>query len=138
MANPTCKSCGLRGVCHDSKTSWIFFLVGVVATIAMRIIEPVRAIDPIYGKLSWYVGVTGFFLFFVYKYRVLRGRSKIIKDSGLKEKLASNKELSVEDRGVLSELVCSQDNRKERINFIVIFGLSAIALAVALWFDLTA
>jgi uncharacterized membrane protein len=138
MANPECKSCRMRGVCRDSKTSWMFFFIGVIATIALRIIEPVRAVNPFYAKISWYVGVTGFFLFFVYKYLELNKRSKIIRETGLKEKLASSAKLSDDEYMLLSEIVCSQGNWKERANFLVIFTLSAVALALALWIDLIA
>jgi len=135
MSKPECKSCGFRGVCRDSAASWVFFSIGVVATVAMRVIEPLRSVSPLYGKISWYVGVAGFLLFFIYKYLGSRRRSEVIRLSGLKEKLESNSGLTAVDYGVLAELVCSEDNWKERVNFFVIFALSAAALAVALWMD---
>ncbi|MFH1403399.1 MAG: hypothetical protein ABIH11_03940 [Candidatus Altiarchaeota archaeon] len=132
-----CEGCRLRGVCSSSRASWVFFLIGVVATVAMRVIEPLRSIDQSYGKISWYVGVIGFFLFFVYKYRVLREKSRIIRDSNLMGRLSSREGLSESDYPLLMELVCSQDNWKERTNFMVIFILSAVALVFALWLDLS-
>jgi len=131
-----CRSCRLRAVCGDSMTSWFFFFVGIVATVAMRVIEPLRTVNPLWGKVSWYVGVWGFVLFFVYKYRVLKGRSRIIKESRLKEKLAHGSRLADEDNGLLLEIVCSEDNWKERVNFLVIFGVSVLALIYAILTDL--
>lgn len=137
MTKPGCSACAARGLCASSKASLVFFLVGLIATVAMRVIEPLRALDPSYGKAAWYVGVTGFFLFFVYKYRELAARSALINDNRLKEKLAKEKPLTKDDYAILSALVCSQDNRKERINFFVIFSSSAVVLLIALYFELS-
>ncbi len=130
-----CATCGMHKVCRQSRLSWIFFFIGVLATVAMRVIEPLRSINPVYGKASWYVGVGGFLVFFIYKYRILRLRSKLIKDSELKVKLSKSGGLATADYHLLSELVCSQDNWGERANFFIIFALSGIALAVAAYFD---
>jgi len=86
----------------------------------------------VYGKVSWYIGVFGFFVFFIFKYREARARAKVIKATDLKDKLASSEKLLPEDYTLLSSIVCSQDNAKERANFFVIFALSAVALAYAL------
>jgi hypothetical protein len=137
MEGKKCESCSLRGVCRESTASWIFFMVGLIATIAMRIIEPLNVFSPVYGKISWYVGVLGFTLFFLYKYRVLLGQNRIILETGLKEKLSSHGNLSDGDFALLSQILCSQYNWKERVNFIAIFSLSALALALALYTDLT-
>ncbi|MFH0859789.1 MAG: hypothetical protein V1921_01175 [Candidatus Altiarchaeota archaeon] len=136
MTRPVCETCGMRHVCRDSSASWIFFLIGIIATISLRIIEPLRNISPSYAKISWYVGVTGFLLFFIYKYRILKQKSEVIRETGLKDKLFASSKLTTEDYTLLSEIVCSQDNWKERANFMVIFALSGLALLVALWFEL--
>ncbi|MFH1055989.1 MAG: hypothetical protein V1744_07860 [Candidatus Altiarchaeota archaeon] len=136
MANPDCKSCRLNSACRDSKASWVFFFIGVIATVALRIIEPIRVFNPLYGKMAWYVGVAGFLLFFIYKYNALKKTSTLIQEAGLKEKLASASPLSEYDYSLVSEIVCAQDNWKERTNYFVIFVLSAAALLFALWVDL--
>lgn len=132
----SCETCSMRSACRYSTSSWLFFLVGLVATIAMRVIEPLRLVDPLYAKISWYVGVSGFFLFFVYKYLGLRESSRVIGKSGLAEKLSSRGELSRGDYLLVREVLCSHDNWQERVNFFVIFALSAVALLVALFYDL--
>ena len=123
-------------VCKGNANSWVFFIIGIIATIAMRIIEPLNIVDPFYGKLSWYIGVTGFFLFFVYKYRIQSARKKIIEENHLVEKLAGDEKLSPAENMLVAELVCSQRSWKERANFFVIFALSLLALLVALIADL--
>ncbi|MFC2162771.1 hypothetical protein ACFLRF_03745 [Candidatus Altiarchaeota archaeon] len=136
MDKGICRTCGMRKACRDSKTSWIFFLIGIIATIALRIIEPLKSIDPLYAKLSWYVGVAGFLLFFIYKYRIQAERSRLINSMKLKEKLESRTSLSDDEYGLLRSIVCSQDNWKERVNYLAIFVFSGLALIVALFLDL--
>lgn len=136
MAKPDCKNCSMAGVCRGNANSWIFFIIGIIATIAMRIIEPMNLLDPFYGKLSWYIGVTGFFIFFVYKYRVQTARKKIIEDHSLVEKISGAQKLSPEENMLVARLVCSQRSWQERANFFVIFALSLLALLVALIADL--
>lgn len=135
MEKPVCASCGMRGACRNSAASWLFFFIGIIATIAMRIIEPLNLLNPLYGKLAWYVGVSGFFLFFVYKYREMKVRSRLIEELGLIPTLASERPLGKEERMLLAELVCSQNSWKERANFFAIFSLSALALIFSLYMD---
>jgi len=132
-----CENCHLKKSCQDSKVANIFFVIGVVATVAMRVIEPLRLIDPFYAKLAWYIGVTGFFLFFIYKYKQSRDRAKVIEEHSLRQKINSDEPLKIEDRQILNQLICSNDNQRERINFFIIFALSLAALIVALAAELT-
>ena len=135
MGNKKCEGCSQRKACQDSLTSWAFFLVGIIATVALRVIVVVEEIDPAYGRVAWYVGVIGFILFFVYKFRLLRESAAIIKKSGLRRKIAQEKELGRRDYVLLGELVCAQDNWKERMNFFIIFLLSGLALLFAIYLD---
>jgi hypothetical protein len=127
----------MKAVCRDSRISWLFFIVGLIATIALRVIEPLRLFDPLYAKVSWYVGVSGFFLFFAYKYAGILRTSRLVRESGLMERIHCKSKLSEGDYSLLAGVICAQDNWKERVNYFAIFLLSAAALAVALWFDLT-
>jgi hypothetical protein len=136
MSANSCRTCPARGVCRDCAASWFFFVVGLIATVALRVIEPLNSINPLYGKIAWYVGISGFILFFLYKYRVLQGQSRMIEESGLKERLSTHSKLSRADFELMSGILCSQYNWKERVSFIAIFGLSAVALAFALYKDL--
>jgi len=135
MGNKKCEGCSQKKVCQDSLASWVFFLVGIIATVALRVIVVVEEIDPSYGRVAWYVGVIGFILFFIYKFKRLRESAAIIKKSGLPHKLAEGSELNKEEYMLLSELVCAQDNWKERANFFIIFLLSSLALLFAVYLD---
>ena len=135
MKNKKCLSCIEYKRCKDSHASWLFFIVGLVATIAIRAVTVLMHMNPVYGKIAWYVGVGGFFLFFIYKFRVSQTRSRAINQRNLVDKINHKKELVEEDYNLIGAILCSLSSKKERINYIFIFGLSAIALLLAVYMD---
>ena len=136
MPTPECKSCTMSGVCRYSILSGVLFLIGMVTVVEMKVLDPLCTIDPIYRKVSWYLGVTAFLLSLVYKYKALRKSAEVIKITGLKEKVTSSAPLNEDDYTLLSEIVCGQDSWRERLNFFVILTLSMLALVLAMWADL--
>lgn len=135
MKNKKCISCAEFKRCKDSQASWVFFIIGLIATVAMRVIPVVTNINPTYGKVAWYVGVGGFFTFFVYKFRVSQARSKSIIQRALLDKINHQDQLKKEDYNLIGTILCSLSSKKERINYMLIFGLSAIALVLAVYMD---
>ena len=130
-----CVNCIERRRCRDSFSSWIFFIIGLIATIAIRVVTVLIKIDPIDGKIAWYVGIAGFFLFFVYMFRISQTRSRLIKQSNLVEKISQRERLTDEDYSLIDDILCALSSRKERINYFFIFGLSALALILAVFLD---
>ena len=135
MNNKKCINCNELKRCSDSSASWIFFIIGLIATIAMRVMTVLMHINPIYGKISWYIGVGGFFMFFMYKFNVNRTRSKLIEQQNIVNKINQEKQLVKEDYKLISEILCSLSSKKERVNYFFIFGLSALALIIAAYID---
>ena len=135
MKNEKCVSCIEYKRCRDSYTSWIFFTIGLIATVAIRAVTVLMHMNPVHGKIAWYTGVSGFFLFFVYKFRVNQARSKLINQRNLVDKVNNQKQLTREDFDTISSLLCALSSKKERINYFFIFGLSAIALILAIYID---
>lgn len=135
MANKKCINCGEYKNCQDSFTSWIFFIIGIIATIALRVVTILISYEPIYGKIAWYIGVLGFFIFFLYKFKVGQSRSRVINKLRLGDKISKKEGLSEEDYKVVGRILCSLSSRKERINYILIFALSAVALLFAVFID---
>ena len=72
--------------CRNDFRSWIFFIVGLIAAISMRVIEPLNIFNNSYGKIAWYIGVSGFFIFFLYKYVVDKRKAELLKKEGLIQK----------------------------------------------------
>jgi len=125
----------MRKSCRDSYASWLFFIVGIIATIAMRVVTVLMYTNPVYGKVAWYIGVTGFFAFFIYKFQISQTRSKLIDEKNIQDKIDSQSQLTEEDYRIISGILCSLRSRKERVNFIFIFVLSAVALLAAIYVD---
>ncbi len=130
-----CLTCSELDKCRDSHASWIFFIIGLIATISIRVVTVLIEINPLYGKAAWYTGVGGFFIFFVYKFRVNRARAELIKKNKLADKVNTKSALTDQDYRLISGILCSLSSKKETINYFFIFGLSAVALALAIYFD---
>jgi len=136
MKDNKCINCQEYNNCRDSFVSWFFFIVGLIATVAIRVVTVLIGLNPVYGKIAWYIGVAGFFVFFVYKFKVNQTRSKLIGQQDLVKKISQKKQLTDEDYSLISSILCSLSSKKERINYLFIFVLSAIALILAVYIDL--
>jgi hypothetical protein len=130
-----CINCSEYKNCKDSFAAWIFFIIGLAATVSIRIMAVLMHFNTIYAKLAWYIGIIGFFIFFLYKFRVSSARSRVIAQQNLVEKINSKKTLSDEDYAVMNAILCGLSSRKEQINYMVIFGLSAITIFFAIYMD---
>ena len=135
MKENKCLNCGEYKRCRESYVSWIFFVIGIIATIAIRIVTVLIHFEPAYGKIAWYIGVGGFFLFFLYKFRINTGRVRIIEQNDLMDKIGERRRLSKDDYRIIDGILCALSSKKERINFFFIFWLSAVALLIALYID---
>ena len=130
-----CIDCVERKRCRDSFASWIFFIIGLIATIAIRVVIVLINVNPIYAKIAWYIGIGGFFIFFVYKFKISQTRAKFINERKLVDKISQKSQLTKEDYDLMNGILCYLTSKKERINYFFIFGLSAIALILAIYFD---
>jgi len=135
MKNKKCLACNEYTSCKDSLSSWFFFIIAIIATVAIRVVTVLIHLNPIYAKIAWYTGISGFFVFFVYKFRVGQARAKHISQRNLVSKISNKKQLSDEDYSLISEILCALSSKKERINYLIIFGLSAVALLLAVYMD---
>ena len=136
MKDRECLACAEYKRCRDSYTSWFFFILGLIATISIRIVTVLMHLNPIYGKVAWYTGVGGFFIFFLYKYRVNTSRARFVEERRLVEKINNQRKLEEEDYRLVSAILCGISSKKDRINYLFIFGLSLLAIVLALYFDL--
>lgn len=135
MKDEKCINCVELSRCRDSYTSWFFFIIGLIATIAIRVVTVLIHLRPVYGKIAWYIGIGGFFIFFLNKYNVNQSRGRLISQKKLIDKVRSPLQLAEEDYNLISDILCSISSRKETINYFFIFGLSALALILAVYVD---
>jgi hypothetical protein len=73
--------------------------------------------------------------FFLYQFKVLSNRSEAIKRQDIVKKFHQKAPLSNEDYDLVRVIVCHLSSNKERINYFVIFALSAIALTIGVYID---
>ena len=135
MDGQKCINCAEYKRCKESSASWLFFIIGLIATIAIRAVTVLIHIGPVYGQIAWYVGVSGFFIFFIYKFKIDQARARLIKGSRLMDKISQGDEIGREDRELIGSVLCALSSNKDRINSFLIFASSAIALIIAVYFD---
>ncbi len=130
-----CLDCGEKIRCRDSFVSWIFFLIGIIATIAVRVVTLLDIHNPLYGKMAWYIGVAGFFIFFIYKFKIESSRSRVIKRAKISHKIHNHEKLDPDDYRLIGSILCSLTSKKDLINYILIFSTSILALLAAFYLD---
>jgi hypothetical protein len=80
----------------------------------------------------WYFGVIGYMLFFMYRYFISQRRKRTIAHSDIIEKIRDGVALSAEDREAALYLLKSVRASQEDWNYLAIFVLSIIAIALDL------
>lgn len=135
MNERDCKNCINKDKCKGGFSSWLFFIIGIISAVSIRTAAFLMHLNPVYAKISWYVGVGGFFVFFVYKFLVSQRNTGMIKQQHILEKLDTKQQLSIDDYSLIYRILCSLTSKKERINYLFIFALSAIALTIAVYLD---
>ncbi|MCG2713020.1 MAG: hypothetical protein L6416_11955 [Candidatus Omnitrophica bacterium] len=133
--NKNCLNCSRQKNCNNSFVSWIFFIIGLIATVAIRIVTVMMNIHPVYGKVALYIGVVGFLFFFIYKFNISRSLANIIQEDNLIGKTREEKPLSSSEYRLIADILCNIRSEKERINYFFIFAASTIALLFAVYFD---
>lgn len=130
-----CHDCFKLNTCRDSVASWVFFVIAIIATISIRAVNVVLDFNPLLAKFFWYAGVSGFFLFFIYKFRHNAALHRELEKSNLTSKLLSRSALSEQDYEILGTIICHLRSKKDKINYFFIFFFSGLALILAVYFD---
>ncbi len=130
-----CMNCSAYNRCKNTATSWLLLFVGLIATISIRLVNLVLHLDPFWPKLLWYVGVGGFCIYFLYKFRQDKTIQKRLDSGGISDKISSRAHLDEADYEFLDGLLCRLKSKKDSINYFFIFFTSAIVLIVAIYQD---
>jgi len=125
-----------KNICKESPVTTLFFIIGLVATISIRLIGVTGLFSAFLTKLLWYVGIVGFLLFFIYKFKAENERRNLVNKTNIIEKIVSDEHFVDEDKNILISVLCSLTSKKDIINYFVIFFTSGVSLVVALLFDL--
>ena len=130
-----CTDCFKLKKCRESSVSWAFFFIALVATVAVRAVNALLDFNLVWAKIFWYVGVVGFFLFFLYKFKHYSVLHRELLRTRLTDKLLKRETLSDHDYDVLGTILCTLSSKKDKINYFFIFVTSGIALILAVYAD---
>ncbi len=111
-----------------------FFWIGIIATVAYRIIIVLNFYSPLWVKIAWYIGTIGFVLYFWHRYNIAKKRAKLIKEHNLIETITDS-EIEPQKKQVLHYLMKTSLTSKARWNSGLIFILSLAALILAIILD---
>jgi hypothetical protein len=109
-----------------------FFVLGLLSSVAFRAIILLQKYGPAWVRPVWYLGVIGYLLFFMYRYYISQRRKRTITHSGIIEKISTGAALSADDREAALYLLKSVRASQEDWNYLAIFILSIIAIALDL------
>lgn len=130
-----CTDCFRLKKCKEPVISWLFFFIAIIAAISIRAVNVALDINPVLAKLFWYIGVSGFFVFFIYKYRNYNILHRELERTKIIDKLLNKDKLSEDDYEVLGTILCNISSKKDKINYFIIFFFSGIALVLAIYTD---
>ncbi len=114
-----------------------FFIAGMVATIAYRIIIVLNFYNPLWVKISWYIGTVGFIFYFGHRFRVAQKRANLVKDLQLIEAVEKIESMDAQKKLALHYLVKTSLTSKSRWNSAIIFILSLLALIIGIALDIS-
>lgn len=114
-------------IIHDTKSSpkiwrWFFFISGIVATIAYRVIF---LLDPFWVEVAWYTGTIGFILYFGHRSLIENKRANMVKDYNLIGALQKS-DLPQDQKSALLYLTKTSLTSKARLNSAFIFWISLV------------
>ncbi len=118
---------------HSSLIRNLYFLIGVLATLAYRAIGVID--DTIVIKILWYFGTIGFVVYFAHRYATSERRSRLITENNLEAKINRADGLSELDKASMEYIFHTLRSSKEKWNSVVIFASSIIALLIGVYID---
>ena len=109
-----------------------FFLLGLLSSVAFCAIILLQKYEPTWVRPVWYFGVLGYMLFFMYRYYISQRRKHAIAHSDIIEKIRTGEALNQDEREAALYLLKSVRTSQEDWNYLAIFVLSIVAIALDL------
>ncbi len=130
-----CHDCFELKACKEPIVTWVFFFIALIATISIRAVNIMLDFNPLLAKIFWYLGVGGFTVFFIYKFKNYNLLHRELKKAQLTRKVLSKESLSGHDYELLGTVLCQLSSKKDKINYFFIFLFSGLALILAIYVD---
>jgi hypothetical protein len=112
----------------------LFFYLGLIGAIGLRIVLILNNYNPLYSKIIWYIAMLSLTAFYYYRRWIERKRRKIIVDGDLLEKINKNN-LDSTDRKKILTLLGSTIVSKQMLNLDILFLASIAALIIQMVID---
>ncbi len=116
---------------------YFMFALGVIATIAYRIIVVLNYYSPTLVQIAWYIGTIGFVWYFAHRFKIEKRRQKLIERLQLINRVNQSDDFNQEEKDALTYVLNSLQTSLARWNYIAIFVFSALALLYGLYQDLS-
>ncbi|WP_246276000.1 hypothetical protein [Methanolobus zinderi] len=113
-----------------------YFWLGLVSAVLLRLIIIADYYNGIMAKALFYLGVMGYLIFFAHRYHIATRRVGVLRNLELLKKVEERRTLSDKDYEGLEYIMWSLSVSKERMNYLVIFAFSILAIAGSLVLDL--
>ncbi len=113
-----------------------FFLTGIIATLAYRLIIVLNFYSALLVKIAWYTGTIGFIIYFWHRWMVQDKRGDLVRDYELVDLVKNMKTESEDQKEALEYIVETSLTSRSKWNSIFIFGMSVLALLVGAAIDL--
>ena len=111
-----------------------FFYLGLLGALGLRLVLILTHINILYARISWYFAMITLIVFYYFRLWIENKRREIIVNGDLLEKVERN-ELNDEDREKVRVLLSSVMVSKLRLNFLILFLMSIVALLVEIVID---
>jgi len=115
----------------------LIFAVGVIATISYRLVIVLNHYSQFWLEVFWYVGTIGFIWYFAHRFNIENRRDKLIEKLNLVKKIEDGRPFNQEDTTALLYILKSLETSLAKWNYIAIFFFSFLAIAYALYVDLS-
>ena len=106
----------------------LFFLIGIVATLAYRMIIFFNLYSPYWVNILWYIGTVGFILYFGHRYNIQKKEAELVEKYKLLKAVEDSKHIKGKQKEALNYIVNSIATSKSRWNSLTIVLLSVLAL----------
>ena len=120
---------------YSGLLSWVFFVLGIIGAIGLRIVLIAQHFNPLLARIVWYVAVIPFIFFYGYRFYIEEKRLGLIEKSRIREKLVQ-KNLDAAGYSALGKIIDSLLVSKMKINLFILFFATIAALAIELFLDL--
>ena len=123
---------------HRSAYRIFVFAVGVIATIAYRSVIILNNYSRLWVKILWYIGTIGFIWYFAHRFNIENKRDRLIEKLKLIKKIEADRSFNSDEKNALSYILKTLSTSLAKWNYIAIFFFSGLAIAYALYTDLSA